>query len=137
MHFEDKPATPEQALAHYGVQGMKWGVRKKKYTTAEIHEARYRQKKRNRELDNMIDDAWDSGTPAKERQKIVKNFEKKRVAARAHEDRAIAARATKGEKIAHVLLAGPAALITLPAQKGYEKYVEKSVDRNRKRAAKL
>ena len=29
MSYLEKPATPEEALAHFGVKGMRWGVRKR------------------------------------------------------------------------------------------------------------
>lgn len=35
MTYSDRPATPADAFAHYGIKGMKWGVRKEEPTSTE------------------------------------------------------------------------------------------------------
>lgn len=135
MKYTEKPDTPQQVvLAHYGVQGMKWGVRTKKSTTSEIKDARARQGSRQREFVRSIDtlNRVSAGTNKKATDTAAKKAVKIQKEFLTSEDRVVAARATKGEKIAHVLLLGPGALVTLPLNKVHEKAVEKSVDKARK-----
>lgn len=131
--IDEKPDTPQNlVLKHYGVQGMKWGVRKKKSTADEIHAARRRQDARFRgilaEDDKVITSksGKQSDAAAKRRAQKIKDFE-------TNEDRVTAARATRGEKIAAVVLTGGLGIVLLPAQKVYEKSVAKSTDKARER----
>lgn len=93
------------ALAHFGVKGMKWGVRKQKVTTADINTARGRHNARL----NKIEETGEriAGTKSQ--------VEKKRLLGQIHKlakeglntpDADVATRVTRGEKIAGLLLTG-------------------------------
>lgn len=87
---EEKPSL--ESLSHSGVKGMKWGVRKARPTTADIHNARQRQLGRA--------NAAVSHPSGAKRAAAEKDF-------LTNEDRVTAARMTRGEKMAAVILAGP------------------------------
>lgn len=131
---KNKPSSPtEVLLAHVGVKGMKWGVRKANPTGGEIRDARVRQVARERQFHRSVDrlNLAAAGGSTQAKKAAVKNFEATRKEFLTNEDRVTAARTTRGEKIAHVLLLGPLALVTLPAMKARQVAVARSVDRER------
>jgi hypothetical protein len=87
---QDKPDL--LSIRHSGIKGMKWGVRKTAPTTGDIHDARSRQ---NARANTAV-----LHPSAKTRTAASKEFH-------TSEDRVTAARMTRGEKMAAVLLAGP------------------------------
>ena len=131
-----KPDSPtEVVLAHYGVKGMKWGVRIAKPTSRQIVDARVRQAVRQREFGRTVDrlNLVSGGTDKKAQVQAVRNFEKARKEFLTNEDRVTAARTTRGEKLVQALLLGPLALVTIPMGKAQEVAVARSVDRERAR----
>lgn len=53
--FRDDPSPVPLSLMHYGVKGMKWGVRKKTSDAVSKHKARSAEKKANRSSENSAD----------------------------------------------------------------------------------
>lgn len=107
----DEKMRPEDAIVHFGVKGMKWGVRKKsssvsKPSTTEIKDARTRH---NARLARGIATINSTSPTASKTQKQKTINELKRIAndPNTKRDLDVATRATKGEKIAGFLIAGP------------------------------
>jgi len=125
---EEKPSLDE--LAHYGVKGMKWGVRKANPTTSEIQGARQRQAIR-----------WQKVIEADQKLQIASSSSQKKSAERqidkaardfaTNEDRVTAARMTRGEKATALILAGPVGLIVIGANKSNVKRTAKATDQAR------
>lgn len=106
--------TPEEALAHYGVKGMKWGVRndtdkakaaigRSKPTTQEIHSARAKVASKQRQLNNQIDKT--NLASGKKQTAEAKKLNDLSVDFLKDPDRATALRLTTGEKFVLGLLA--------------------------------
>lgn len=124
-----KPSLEE--LAHHGVKGMQWGVRKTRSTSAEIHTARARQTSRHETLRRLTKTAQTAKSPsvraaaAKQQQKVTKDI-------LTNEDRVVAARMTTGEKAAHLILLGPVSMVTLTAAGDRARRTERMTDAARK-----
>lgn len=112
--------SPADALAHYGKKGMKWGVRNEPGTS----NSRSAAKAEVKDLATSARDAIRSGTRATtsaEHKAAAKKYEDevlKRI--QTPEFKAAFDKANtmgKGEMAAHVLLAGPAAALTIPMAK--------------------
>jgi len=110
QYGEEKPSLEE--LAHYGVKGMKWGKRKK-YTTQEIHDARARQRSRFANLEAQVHKTNLSTGKAQEAN--AKKLVKLHNDLETNKDAAVAARMTKGEKAANLILAGPIGALAIAA----------------------
>lgn len=100
MLHDDKPVLDENLLEHFGVKGMRWGVRNKK-TAGQIRTARRKVAKARLDY-NDARDQYRQGTGTKT---AVKNT---RLAYLNHPDRATAARITKGDAFIAALLITPA-----------------------------
>lgn len=112
-----KPSLEE--LAHHGVKGMRWGVRKDHPTSADIHGARARQAAREKTF------------------QTAKSKSARTRAATAHrlsEDRVTASRLTLGEKVTLSLVGGPAGLLVIGQNAAFRRSVERNVDKGRKAA---
>lgn len=108
----EKPSLEE--LAHYGVKGMKWGQRKK-YSTEEIHTARIRQRSRVHQLNDTA--AKLNLATGKKADTLAKKYAKEMNELETNKDAAVAARMTKGEKAANLILAGPFGAIAIGLNK--------------------
>lgn len=104
----EKPSLEE--LVHSGVKGMKWGQRKK-YSTADIKDARARQGSRLNEVNQQAHKL--NLATGKAKDKAAKDYVKKLNALQDHPDAAIGGRMTKGEKAAALLLTGPIGAIVI------------------------
>ena len=114
-HYTTKPSSPQEALAHYGKKGMKWGVRKddtsaakaavgrSKPTSREVYDARARVGSKVRELNRQIDKTnLATGSKQKTEAKKLASMSTKFLK---DPDRATAQRLTTGEKVALSILA--------------------------------
>ena len=127
----EKPSLSD--LVHYGVQGMKWGVRKSNPTSTDIHSARVRQaaRKANANLATArLNEASAGGNKAKQKS-AVKAFEKAHLDVLTNEDAVTSQRMTKGEKWTIGILAGPVGLAVIGANRLDVKRAAKAVDHNR------
>lgn len=135
MPYSEKPPLDE--LAHYGVKGMKWGQTNTSATAGEITSARRRLRKetkayrtQSKKLGSMAE-----GTPAR------RAFEKKLVdrhqAYLKSPDRVIAARMTRGEKVATVLLSGqtPMTLLAGAANIGVSSAISRTIEYKQSKGA--
>lgn len=107
MLHDEKPELNADTLEHFGVKGMRWGVRNKK-TAGQIRTARRNVAKARLDY-NDARDQYRAGTGKKT---TVKNT---RLAYLNHPDRATAARVTKGEVFIAALLISPAGAAGLAA----------------------
>ena len=132
MTNPQKPGTPaELVLAHHGVKGMQWGVRKRRPSAHEIRSARVRNHERQAQF--IVNDAAIRNAPnpksraaaVKRQQAHVKEFNQT-------EDRVTAARTTRGEKAAALLLAGPVGAAVLVAGGSRRRAIARNVDKARK-----
>ena len=112
--------SPDEALAHYGVKGMKWGVRKSKPTSSDISKARARVNRDLATLSNKADKVSTAkGTRAKNA--ALKDVHRFANEAKARDDASIASRMTAGEKYtvgALTVFTGPVGIIYGAAYKG-------------------
>ncbi|AWN06111.1 hypothetical protein SEA_MIEK_8 [Streptomyces phage Miek] len=109
----DRSPSPGE-LAHYGVKGMKWGVRKGQ-SGKEIRAARRRVHSQRVQLDAKEDKVDSLARGTAQRSRAEKDLEKASKEFLKNPDRVTAARTTKGEKIAAVLIAGPIGLTAVAA----------------------
>lgn len=124
MTYESIGDIPMNELAHYGVKGMKWGVRrtpeqlgkrkpkKKKVTTKDISEARSRHNARLDSINRQVSRGNIIGTKAA---KTEAASQIRKIAKEALEsgDISTASRLTKGEKVTNTLIGGPLGALTL------------------------
>lgn len=128
----EKPSL--ESLAHYGTKGMKWGVRKKKYTSAEIKGARIRQHGRQQKLNVAAADVrYAKATKGDVRtKKASERYSKAEREVRTNEDRLTAMHMTRGEKVAGVLVTGPIGLVALGGNKIARNIIERDIERARR-----
>lgn len=117
----EKPSLEE--LAHHGVKGMKWGEHKKKFSTEEIKDARARQASRAHRLNDKA--ATLNLATGKKKDAAAKAYVKAHNELMTNKDAAVAARMTKGEKAANLILAGPFGAIAIGVNKHQVKNLEK------------
>lgn len=113
MIHEDKPdlPTPEEALAHYGVLGMKWGKSRAKAGSASIRSARARTTRQKNNIDKQQDVINNKKGKGEAVSRDVQKLSSMKTSYLKNPDRVIAARMTRGEKVA----LGIVGLLALPA----------------------
>lgn len=109
---------PARELEHYGVKGMKWGVRRsqeqldrsagrrKKPSSSEIKEARSRHNKRIDEIDKGLNRVSYSNSRAA-KQRSLNDVKKMLAEASSSDDISIGAKMTKGEAVTSIITGGP------------------------------
>jgi len=118
----EKPSLEE--LAHYGVKGMKWGQHKKrKFSTDEIKDARARQQSRASQFEAQVHKT--NLATGKKQEAEAKKLVKLHNELVTNKDAAVAARMTKGEKAANLILAGPIGAIAIAANNRTVRNLEK------------
>lgn len=124
---DDKKPSLEE-LSHQGVLGMKWGHRKMA-TASQIIAARGKLNSQRKDLANQVDKVHDTtkkGTPA--RTKEVKKLQEMHTTFLKNPDRVVAARMTRGEKAAALVLGGPAGLAAILASSASSRRIEQKQD---------
>lgn len=116
---EGKPSLEE--LKHFGKKGMKWGHRKK-YSTSQIQDARARQGSRVADANNTAHKL--NLATGKRKDALAKTYVQKVNKINSNPDASVAARMTRGEKTAAILLTGPIGLIIVGANSHAVKKME-------------
>lgn len=124
MSYNSLGDIPVGELKHYGVKGMKWGVRrtpeqlgnrkpkKKKVTTKDISEARSRHNSRLESIQRQVDRGNVVGTKTA-KTKAASQIRKIAKEALESGDISIASKLTRGEKVINTLSGGPLGALTL------------------------
>lgn len=140
-YLVQKKPELEELLLHSGVKGMKWGVRRRKVSTAEIHDARMRQDTRLRTFMDARGKSSDPNATAKARAGAKVRAKTAERDFDTNEDRVTAHRFTRGEKALvglGIVLSGPAAPVVAIGAIGGKSIanhiVKRSVAKARKRA---
>jgi hypothetical protein len=123
IYADEKPSLED--LAHHGVKGMKWGQRKARPSTSDIHDARARQASRQNEINQNIGRLNLAKSGSKQQDALAKKVATGMDKFDTNKDAAVAARMTKGEKAAAVMLTGPIGLLVIGANKAHVKKLEK------------
>lgn len=127
MYTQPKPDI-EDYLEHHGVKGMKWGHHKK-VTTADIKAARGRLSRAGNKYGALEDKlSYGPDKTASEKKsddKILKQLSKMDAAFKDDPDRYVAARMTRGEKAATIILGGPVGLVAVGAHSAFVRTAEK------------
>lgn len=118
---QGNPPLTEETLAHYGVLGMKWGRTRARANANQIRSARRRLSTERKKINRAEDKAF-AINDRKKRDKAMNQVAKMQKEALKNPDRVIAARMTRGEKIATVVLFGPAAPLSIAAIAGSSAY---------------
>lgn len=103
----EKP-SPEESLEHYGVLGMKWGRTRARANGTQIRAARRNVSRQASDVLDQKDKVKAKPKGSAERAKEQKKLDKMKQNFFDNPDRVIAARLTRGEKIALAILATPA-----------------------------
>jgi hypothetical protein len=129
--------TREQALAHFGVKGMKWGVRneetggRRKATSQEIMDARITTQARTSSIFEADRRVRTASTPA-EKKKALADVERLAKQLAESDDTRVANMMTSGEKAAAVLVTGPIGLLIIRSNK--KQTTEERWNANRQKA---
>lgn len=102
MYTQEKPDLEE--LAHHGVLGMKWGKTRAKASRSDIMSARTRNKSRTRKIERQeskINTLKGKGQASKKEEKTLATMKSDYLKS---PDRVIAARMTRGEKAATIIM---------------------------------
>lgn len=108
-----KDMTVDEALAHFGKKGMKWGVRKdggssgSKPTSADIQSARQRHNARINRANQVIDSTSPIASNKVKQHAVNELHRIANEAKKNPQDIDLAFKSTRGEKVASVLMAGP------------------------------
>lgn len=108
----------EEVVQHFGVKGMRWGVRRTTYKSGEIKDARRRSQSLARGVQNAEDKVNLAKTPAA-KASAQKEWDKASKDWLRSPDRATAMRMTAGEKAAAAMLVAVTAGGAAPFVAGY------------------
>lgn len=115
--------TSSDELAHYGVMGMKWGVRKSA-TGKDIRAARNRLQVKANKYQVQQDKALATARGSAARDREVKTLRKMESDFKKDPDRVIATRMTRGEKAAALIVGGPLGLVPIAATSAASRRIE-------------
>jgi hypothetical protein len=93
----------DEELAHYGVLGMKWGRNRAKATGSDIRSARRSVNKQAEAVSKQVDKVRRAPTGSAKKKESMR-LDKMDAAYLKNPDRVIAARMTRGEKAASIVL---------------------------------
>ena len=119
-------------LLHYGVKGMKWGVRNR----TEIKGARRRNEMKRREIERTMDSAEKRGLTDQERITVRSKAQTMKRELKNNPDRVSSSQITAGEAIASVLVLGPAGLVVIGGMTARSAGIAANQANRRNKAAK-
>lgn len=132
--MSEQVMTTEEFLAHYGVKGMRWGHRKARPTSDDIHDARIRIAGKQQQLKKQtkaVKTAKKSGNASKQAA-AEKKLQDMKTDFLKNPDRVTASRLTKGEKWAVGILTvgtGPVGVAALIGGQAARSAVIKTVEK--------
>lgn len=123
-------------MYHYGIKGMKWGVRKNRHTKQDVKAARVRQKARVKQLDDLEDKVYTTKPGSKQNKAAREAYRKKAYEFDTSDDRAVANKLTRGEAavvgITLALTTTPiGAMAGFAGMRAHQSLVERDINKKR------
>lgn len=129
--LHDEKLTLDDALIHYGVLGMKWGITRRQGSASDIRSARSNVSKQKKAVEKAQKSIHSARTD-EERQAAVDTHASLKMAMLNNPDRVIAARLTKGEKaVSYLLLTPVGATALISTTSVVSRRIEYKQDKNR------